>query len=113
MGNTLKGVDDEKLLEAERSLFSYSGLDYSTIEITNVVIDDQGNYVRTFQIPPIKKTQEKPPVLVLIHGYGGFSAIFYKIIKDISEAGIHLIMIDIIGMGTSSRPEFDRDQNSD
>lgn len=51
--------------------------------------------------------------MVLIHGYGGFSAIFYRIIKDIVEAGIHLIMIDIIGMGTSSRPEFDIEQSCD
>jgi len=57
----------------------------------------------------VNKVHEVAPVLVLIHGYGGFSSIFYKIIKDISEAGIHLIMIDIIGMCTSSRPEFDRE----
>jgi len=113
MGNYIKGLNDELLFQAERNLFSFSGLDYDTFKISNVPIDDIGNYVRTFDIPAQNLTAEKPPTLVLIHGYGGFAAIFYKIIKDIVEAGIHLIMIDIIGMGTSSRPEFNRDQSSD
>lgn len=108
MGNYIKGVDDELLLRAERNLFSLSGLDYDTFKISNVSIDEAGNYVRTFEIPALNLTGEKPPTLVLIHGYGGFAAIFYKIIKDIVGSGIHLIMIDIIGMGTSSRPEFNR-----
>ena len=69
--------------------------------------------MRTFEIAPKNITAEKVPTLVLIHGYGAFAAIFFKIIKYIVEAGIHLIMIDIIGMGSSSRPEFNRDQSSD
>jgi pimeloyl-ACP methyl ester carboxylesterase len=113
MGNYIKGVNDELLLRAERNLFSLSGLDYDTFKISNVPIDEAGNYVRTFEIPALNLTGEKPPTLVLIHGYGGFAAIFYKIIKDIVGSGIHLIMIDIIGMGTSSRPEFNREQTSE
>ena len=113
MGNYIKGVNDELLLRAERNLFSLSGLDYDTFKISNVPIDEAGNYVRTFEIPALNLTGEKPPTLVLIHGYGGFAAIFYKIIKDIVGSGIHLIMIDIIGMGTSSRPEFNREQSSE
>ena len=49
----------------------------------------------------------------MMHGYGGFSAIFYKVIKAIVDSGINLIMIDIIGMGTSSRPDFDKEQTSE
>jgi pimeloyl-ACP methyl ester carboxylesterase len=52
---------------------------------------------------------ENRPKCVLVHGYGGSGAIFYKIMKDIIEAGIHLILIDIIGMGSSSRPDFDKE----
>ena len=47
---------------------------------------------------------EKKPVLVLIHGYGGGGALFYKVIKPLTEY-FHLILIDIIGMGGSSRPD--------
>ena len=33
--------------------------------------------------------------------------------KDLADAGIHLILIDIIGMGSSSRPEFDKEQTAE
>ena len=48
--------------------------------------------------------------MVLVHGYGASGLIFYKIIKQLSEH-FHLILIDIIGMGASSRPAF-RAQNA-
>ena len=41
----------------------------------------------------------------MIHGYGASGIIFYKIIKDLAEH-FHLILVDIIGMGASSRPKF-------
>ena len=44
--------------------------------------------------------------MVLVHGYGGSGLIFYKIIKDLAEH-FNLYLIDIIGMGASSRPKFD------
>ena len=50
---------------------------------------------------------------MLVHGYGGSGVIFYKIMKQIVDAGIHLIMIDIIGMGSSSRPEFDKEMTAE
>ena len=107
--------DEDLLIQTERNLFSFSGLDYDTFKISKVPIDEAGNYVRTFEIAPQSTTTmaEKPPTVVLIHGYGAFAAIFFKIVKDIVDAGIHLIMIDILGMGTSSRPEFSKDQSSD
>ena len=46
----------------------------------------------------------------MIHGYGHSGAVFYKIMKDIADAGIHLVLIDIIGMGASSRSTtFDKE----
>ena len=44
------------------------------------------------------------PVLVLMHGYGGSGALFFKIIKALTEH-FFLILVDIIGMGGSSRPD--------
>ena len=48
-----------------------------------------------------------------MHGYGQSGATFYKMMKDIVEAGIYLILIDIIGMGASSRPEFNKEQTAE
>lgn len=45
------------------------------------------------------------PKLILLHGYCGASMIFYKILKKLSER-FYIIMIDLLGMGRSSRPSF-------
>ena len=47
MGNFWKGVSDEKLLDSEKKLLSFTGYDYEDFDISNVVIDDVGNYART------------------------------------------------------------------
>ena len=43
--------------------------------------------------------------MVLIHGYGGSGVMFWKILKPLAE-NFHVYLIDIIGMGGSSRPKF-------
>jgi pimeloyl-ACP methyl ester carboxylesterase len=45
-----------------------------------------------------------------MHGYAGSGALFFKIIKRLSEE-FCLILIDIVGMGGSSRPpNFDKNK---
>lgn len=48
--------------------------------------------------------------MVLVHGYGGSAVMFWKIIKQLSEK-YYLIMIDILGMGGSSRPKLEVKDN--
>ena len=49
-----------------------------------------------------------------MHGYGGSGIFFFKIMKPLIESGfLHLILIDIIGMGASSRPNFDYNLTAD
>ena len=43
------------------------------------------------------------PVLVLVHGFGGSGSLYYKVMKGLSE-NFYLIIIDLLGMGSSSRP---------
>ena len=47
---------------------------------------------------------ENPPLL-LAHGYGGSGALFYKVMKGLSE-NFYVILIDLVGMGSSARPEW-------
>ena len=47
----------------------------------------------------------------MVHGYGASAMIFFKILKPLVEAGFHLALIDILGMGSSSRPHFDLKQS--
>jgi pimeloyl-ACP methyl ester carboxylesterase len=43
--------------------------------------------------------------MVLVHGYGGGGAVFYKLAKDLAQY-FHLYLVDLIGMGSSGRPSF-------
>jgi pimeloyl-ACP methyl ester carboxylesterase len=106
MGNSWTGVSDDLLLDAEKQMLSYSGLVYEDFTIKNVVINDKGDYVRTMEVGHLDSTSPQKEKMVLMHGYGGSGVIFYKIIKALSEK-FHLILIDILGMGASSRPDFD------
>lgn len=79
-------------------MISHGGLNHEDFKTHNVPVDDQGNYVRTYEIG-------EGPVLVLIHGYGAASLTFWKIMKPLSQR-YRLIMVDQLGMGASSRPDF-------
>ena len=86
-----------------------SGLPSDEIRTKNVWVGNskiQDVHIRTIVCGsgPENKFGEKKPILVLVHGYGGSGALFYKIIKRLTEY-FHLILIDIIGMGASSRPD--------
>ena len=71
------------------------------IEVRNVQIDTQGNYIRTYEI----LTDKEKPTIVMLHGYGASSVIFWKILKPLSQ-DYNLVLVDILGMGGSSRPHF-------
>ena len=57
-------------------------------------------YIMTYEIGDKSK-----PTIVLIHGYGGSALVFFKLYKPLIEK-YHVIMIDLLGMGSSSRPHF-------
>jgi cardiolipin-specific phospholipase len=76
-------------------------MQWEEFKARDVFIDNQGNYIRTVEVG-----DPKNQTMVLIHGYGGSSVKFWKIVKPLSQK-YHILMIDIIGMGGSSRPPFD------
>jgi cardiolipin-specific phospholipase len=45
------------------------------------------------------------PTIIVIHGFGGSALIFFRLYKVLNEK-YHVILIDLIGDGCSSRPEF-------
>lgn len=48
---------------------------------------------------------QSKPKLVLVHGFGGSGALYYKVLKGLAE-NFYLIVIDLPGMGSSSRPTW-------
>ena len=89
-----------KLEKLERKVLEHTGIPIEQFKIYNVSIDRNGNFIRTIEVGDPKKQ-----TIVLIHGYGASTMNYYKVMKPLSE-NYHLIMIDIIGMGGSSRPLF-------
>jgi len=95
-----ESVDLDKIAKLEMKVLAHSGIPFDQFKIYNVHIDSNGNYIRTIEVGDPKNQK-----IVIIHGYGASSMNFYKVIKPLSE-NYHLILIDIIGMGGSSRPLF-------
>jgi len=96
--NFLKGISDKKLQESEINLLKFSGLEENEYELKDIDIGD-GNFIHTF----ISGKGTTP--LVMIHGYGASGVFFYKMFKQLSEH-YKVYSIDLLGMGSSSRPEF-------
>ena len=87
-----------------------SGVSMELIKQTDIKVDEyEGKAMHIHTI--ICGDLNSKPKLVLIHGYGGSGALFFKIIKPLIEQ-FCLILVDIIGMGSSSRPDnFKHDYN--
>lgn len=86
----------EKLQSSESALIQKSGVE---IISKRIPIENYNTlYVQYCGSPSL-------PPLILLHGYCGASMIFYKILKQLSTE-FYVIMIDLLGMGRSSRPSF-------
>ena len=71
------------------------------MKIKDVKINFLGeNYIHTYLCGETNKE-----IMILIHGYGGSSIFFYKILKDLSDK-YKVYCFDLLGMGLSSRPQF-------
>jgi len=77
-------------------MLKHTGIPVKDFKISNIIIDDSGNYIHTIEVGDKSKQH-----LVLLHGYGGSGIIFWKIIKELAQH-YYLILVDIIGMGGSS-----------
>ena len=72
------------------------------------------NLFEIFEVPVFEKDfiltvkigHPSLPKIVLVHGFASGSGFFYLILKALSET-FQIYMIDLLGMGGSSRPQFD------
>ena len=102
MGNSKSDLlTPGSLKKAERELLEYSGLDAQSYEVRKVhTNEEKTEYMTTILVGDSRK-----PKLVLIHGFAGSGALFYKVMKGLAE-NFFLVIVDLIGMGSSSRPEW-------
>ena len=105
MGASQEVTSKQRFDEAEAKILSFSGLSSEEIRISEVEIYE-GCTIHTIEGGFEEQSEgEKKPLMVFIHGYGASGALFYPIMKGLSEH-YHLILFDIIGMGGSTRWPF-------
>jgi len=86
----------EKLDEAEKALIQMSKVDLER----NYIPLSGGRHLYC-----LTGGSEKNPPIVFLHGYCGAGMIYFKIVKDFAEH-YRVYILDLLGMGHSSRPEF-------
>lgn len=100
MGNCKdKLLTPGSLKKAERELLEFSGLTQDEYEVRKVFT----NAEETCYMTTILVGNPANPPLVLVHGFGGSGALYYKVMKGLAEH-FYLIVVDLVGMGSSSRP---------
>lgn len=81
-----------------------SSLPRERIAVTNVCVGNHRGepvYIHTFILNG--EDMSKPP-LVIVHGYGGSGALFYRVFEPLARH-FRVYLFDVIGMGGSSRPD--------
>jgi len=48
-------TEEELLYAAEKEVLAFSGLPFEDFQIENIAIDDEGNYMRTFQVGDVSE----------------------------------------------------------
>ena len=100
-------LTEENISAAEQDLLSLSGMPEDQIKSLFVEVGThQGKpmNIRTSLVGSPDK-----PILVMVHGYGSTGSLYYKILKTLSTY-FYVIVIDVLGMGVSSRSN-DYEQN--
>lgn len=88
----------EKYLKYEEEIYSRA-FDKSDFATSDLVINDQ-EFLHYTVIRKIPETENN--VLVILHGYGGFGGVFYKLVKELVN-DYFIILVDLPDMGFSSR----------
>lgn len=103
MGNCWKGYSDEKLWQAELDSFLMAGVHHSSIKQEDIHLseNDPEDYLHIVRIT----SDPKLPIMVLLHGYGGGSAVFLRLASGL-QSKFNLILVDLLGMGASGRPTY-------
>jgi len=93
----------QSVCQLEEKVLQYSGLELNKeLFVYDVEIHVKGH---AYKIHTYRCGDGNAEPLVLIHGYGGSSIIFYPMLKELSKT-FQVYCIDLIGMGLSSKEEF-------
>ena len=104
MGNWWKGTSHEKLVQAELGLFECVGMRHNEDFTTRDVPIWQSNkgtlpgdlsdyYIHEIVIKP---AHQGLPKLLMVHGFGGGGATFYKMLRHLRNH-FEVITIDLLG----------------
>jgi len=92
------------VFDHEIKVLSYSGLELNKdLFVYEVPIEIDG---KSYNIHTYRCGDDNKEDLVLLHGYGGSSALYYTMIADLSKH-FRVFCIDFIGMALSTHEQFD------
>ena len=97
------------IYDLEAKVLKYSGLELNRDLFVYDVPIEMNN--KTYKIHTYRCGDHNTEELVLLHGYAGTSALYYPMLKELSEK-YKVYCIDFIGMGLSSKEKFEC-QNTD
>ena len=93
-------------------MLKLSGLADEEMKVYEVPIWDEIGAIRTTEVgfPNDKDGLDLKPKLVFMHGFQGSGALFFELFKPLQQH-FHCYFVDIVGMGCSSRPSYDKNQS--
>lgn len=100
-------------MEQEGDTLALSGVPRKYIQTKDVVVgyfNNKNVCIRTsvFSTPHEEEQKDDKPKLVMVHGFASSGPLYFKILGRLAEHFV-VVLIDIIGMGSSSRPNnFDK-----
>lgn len=93
-----------KVYDYEEKVLSYSGLELNKeLFVYDVPIELGG---KNYKIHTYRCGDNNKEDMVLLHGYGGSSALYYPMLKGLTER-YRVHCIDFVGMGLSSKEKFE------
>lgn len=97
MGQWWSGESEAELERAELALYSHAGIDQNDLAIRRVPIfkhlKNEENYIYEVRIKPAVAGL---PKLVMIHGFQGGAAVFYKMMGHLRQH-FEVIAFDLLG----------------
>ena len=90
-------------IDYEKDIMSFVDMEYEKdYKIYDVDLPECQGHIHT-----IEAGFNNKQVLVLVHGYAASAIFYFKVIKELKDH-FHIYSIDLFGLGSSSRPRFDK-----
>lgn len=93
------------MIASESTLLMTAGIERDDIVQEDINLDGKRGSPNYIHQVTVKPKEHGLPKIVMIHGFGGGGAVFFKMIHHLSRF-FEVITVDLLGMGASGRPDY-------